>query len=296
MLMPKKMEDLTGHRFGMWTVLGFGERRDRSYFWKCRCDCGNERIVGSSSLKSGTSKGCGCTQLKHPKNLVGERNGKLLVLEQGNGSWFSKNIKCICDCGNILYLSRNSFLKNSSCGCMVAESAKLNKVDMTGQRFGRLLVIEDIEKRTNSRCVHWKCLCDCGKYTTASRGGLLAGNIKSCGCLGKENMDTYIHFDGTNVSRIRSKAIQINNTSGVRGVYYAKGKRTIGKWGARIGFKGESYHLGFYEKISDATLIRKQAEEKIFGEFLEWYDSQFPKKIKKGEVNNEILLRSRHQG
>lgn len=32
------------------------------YFWKCRCDCGTEKIVYSGHLKNGTTRGCGCLQ------------------------------------------------------------------------------------------------------------------------------------------------------------------------------------------------------------------------------------------
>ena len=30
--------------------------------WRCRCDCGNETIVGQTPLQSGKTKSCGCLQ------------------------------------------------------------------------------------------------------------------------------------------------------------------------------------------------------------------------------------------
>ena len=53
-------------------------------------------------------------------------------------------------------------------------------IDLTGQRFGRLTVLEKVpSKNTNAR---WRCLCDCGKETTALGTTLRRGETKSCGC------------------------------------------------------------------------------------------------------------------
>ena len=54
------MIDLTGQRFGRWTVLGIAPSSPRNAKWYCRCDCGNEKIVRASLLRNGTSKSCGC--------------------------------------------------------------------------------------------------------------------------------------------------------------------------------------------------------------------------------------------
>lgn len=58
------------------------------------------------------------------------------------------------------------------------------KIDLTNQRFGRLVVIEPAPckgKRTQ-----WKCLCDCGKEYIGSTESLRAGTLQSCGCLRAE--------------------------------------------------------------------------------------------------------------
>jgi len=56
--------DLTGRRFGRWTVLAIHPERYRHCRgtftrWICRCDCGIERVVLGGSLRSGRSKSCG---------------------------------------------------------------------------------------------------------------------------------------------------------------------------------------------------------------------------------------------
>lgn len=52
--------DLTGKRFGRWTVL----KRLSGRYWKCRCDCGTETHVYNSSLISGVSTSCGCRRIE----------------------------------------------------------------------------------------------------------------------------------------------------------------------------------------------------------------------------------------
>lgn len=54
--------DLTGKRFGRWTVLRAGALRgsatDRTLMWLCRCDCGIEREVNGNNLRRGASTSC----------------------------------------------------------------------------------------------------------------------------------------------------------------------------------------------------------------------------------------------
>lgn len=53
--------------------------------------------------------------------------------------------------------------------------------DLTGKRFGRLLVVERAEN-SKSGNARWTCRCDCGGITVAIGSHLLAGHTKSCGC------------------------------------------------------------------------------------------------------------------
>lgn len=57
--------------------------------------------------------------------------------------------------------------------------------DMTGQRFGRLTVIDRAENdRKNQAC--WRCRCDCGNVTVVAGARLRRGTTKSCGCYFQE--------------------------------------------------------------------------------------------------------------
>lgn len=58
-------------------------------------------------------------------------------------------------------------------------------IDLTGQKFGRLLVMGRAENK--NRRTMWKCLCSCGNECVV-RGDLLKdGTTTSCGCAQKEN-------------------------------------------------------------------------------------------------------------
>ena len=56
--------------------------------------------------------------------------------------------------------------------------------DLTGQRFGRLLVLGPTEN--GSRKTYYDCQCDCGNVKSVRSDSLIRGAIRSCGCLKKE--------------------------------------------------------------------------------------------------------------
>jgi len=61
-----KAIDMTGQRFGKWTVLGKAETNSGKGRWWCRCDCGTVKIVYGHSLRNGETLSCGCTRRKGP--------------------------------------------------------------------------------------------------------------------------------------------------------------------------------------------------------------------------------------
>ena len=58
-------------------------------------------------------------------------------------------------------------------------------IDLTGQRFGRLTVVERAENRSTGQA-KWFCKCDCGNHKVVAGYQLRGGYIQSCGCLQKE--------------------------------------------------------------------------------------------------------------
>ena len=56
-------------------------------------------------------------------------------------------------------------------------------VDLTGERFGRLVVIE---RDTTKKGSYWKCRCDCGNICSIRADHLKRVETISCGCVQKE--------------------------------------------------------------------------------------------------------------
>lgn len=62
-------------------------------------------------------------------------------------------------------------------------------IDLTGQRFGRLIVLqraEDRVKPSGHKIARWKCLCDCGNQVIVLGQSLRSGITGSCGCFRNE--------------------------------------------------------------------------------------------------------------
>jgi len=185
-------KDLTGKRFGRLVALRPTEERKNGYvMWECICDCGNTTFARSASLNNGNKTSCGCLREANgntnaeAKDLTGQRFGKLVALrptdERKNGfmMW-----ECICDCGKSISVRHDSLISGNtmSCGCLQKErAAKANSKDLTGKRFGKLVVLKPTEERKNGKRV-WECLCDCGKTVFVRSTSLTNGNSTSCGC------------------------------------------------------------------------------------------------------------------
>lgn len=122
--------------------------------------------------------------MAHMKVKVGARVGKLTVAgatEQRKNGYMVWN--CICDCGNTIRLDTRTLQRGTvrDCGCETKVAP--GRLDLTGQRFGRLVCLESSDQRDGQGRTQWLCRCDCGKKCLAATQQLVNGNKKSCGCL-----------------------------------------------------------------------------------------------------------------
>lgn len=140
-----RYKDLTGKKFNFLTVIKFSHINNyKKSIWLCQCDCGKEKLVLSKCLINGETISCGCKRkcISPKNNLVGQKFGKLLVIEFLNFAQFnykcrkSRNAsyKCRCDCGKeyITYQHRLITNNTTSCGCYPVERCK-NK-EITNQK------------------------------------------------------------------------------------------------------------------------------------------------------------------
>lgn len=96
--------------------------------------------------------------------------------------------------------------------------------NVIGQRFGRLVVIENLHKHSHGSTLH-KCICDCGNIIETPISYLKSKHTRSCGCLQRDVHTTH------NLCRTRVYEIYIGmlrrcyNTN--REFYYRYGGRGI---------------------------------------------------------------------
>lgn len=119
------------------------------------------------------------------KDETGKRYGSLLVLERAENDNLNRaQWKCQCDCGaTTVVLGYKLRQGQKSCGCQQFIGGKMNKIDELGNRYGKLLVIEEAEERSNTRQIMWKCRCDCGNIVIVQGNHLRSGHTSSCGCI-----------------------------------------------------------------------------------------------------------------
>ena len=184
--------DLTGQQFGKLTVLSRdGYDNNHKIMWRCQCNCGNITRVRGNDLRTNKIISCGCYKNELSRQRAaqvitpGERFGKLIALKRvevknNTGYWL-----CQCDCGNTLKVSTNNLTQGNtkSCGCTRGDNHTL--LIPSGTRFGKLTVIELIDKknRPTKNGTYYKCKCDCGGETIVHRMSLINGATQSCGCL-----------------------------------------------------------------------------------------------------------------
>lgn len=121
--------DLTGRIFGRLTVLeDVGRTKRQQVIWRCLCDCGNTVDVITASLRNGGTKSCGCLQKDraseaNKKVLVGQKFGRLTVLEDVGRKRKGVVWHCLCECGDIVEVMAGNLQSGNtqSCGCYKKE-------------------------------------------------------------------------------------------------------------------------------------------------------------------------------
>ena len=66
-------------------------------------------------------------------------------------------------------------------------------IDLTGQRFGKMTVVERVGSYSKSPL--WYCKCDCGQEFMAISRNINQGDVKSCGCSRFRHGDAERHKD-----------------------------------------------------------------------------------------------------
>lgn len=59
---------------------------------------------------------------------------------------------------------------------------KRTAIDLSGHRFGKLIAVRKVERKSNQGNAIWLCRCDCGVETEVYASALIRKNTISCGC------------------------------------------------------------------------------------------------------------------
>lgn len=112
------------------------------------------------------------------KRYVGQRIGKLVIVDAVKASDGHIRWICKCDCGNQVSKTSNQLggKNKKDCGCVRGRTAL---VDLTGKRFGKLVVLHRIENSPSNK-VRWLVKCDCGTVKPVLAHVLLQGQAHSC--------------------------------------------------------------------------------------------------------------------
>lgn len=178
-------------------------------------------------------------------------------------------------------------------------------LDLTGQKFGRLTVIEKTERRQNSSII-WKCKCSCGKIHFSIGSPLIDGRTKSCGCYklglhtshGKHLSPTYCTW-GHMVNRCSNPNNDGWHLYGGRGIkvcdrwlkfenfYHDMGERPIGKTLDRYPNKN-----GNYEPSNTRWATPKEQSNNTNSQF--WFLGYHEKTGEWDEDNNQYEFAKRY--
>ncbi|WP_407891623.1 alcohol dehydrogenase [Lacticaseibacillus sp. N501-2] len=156
----------------------------------------------------------------------------------------------------------------------------MKRLDLVGQKFGRLTVISYAGAATNGNA-RWNCQCDCGNTAVVDGYRLRKGMTTSCGCYRREYMKKAImanpktraqmgqrgQFDDTEgVNVAAATKLRATNRSGVIGVSF---DRQTAKWNARLFLKGKLVLNKQFVDFQAAVDARKAAEKKFLDPILQ---------------------------
>lgn len=162
---------------------------------------------------------------KRAEKEIGKTYGFLTIIEidketteklKKQGKCYGVYVFCECKCGGEIKSYRLNSIKTGhtySCGCSKFNNPKRTE-DLTGKKFGRLIVIgRDIERdkklveEGKSGNSHWLCECDCGnsELRSVTQYQLKSGHTQSCGCYASEKTAERNKKYSTKTNRIKEK-------------------------------------------------------------------------------------------
>jgi hypothetical protein len=140
-------------------------------------------------------------------------------------------------------------------------------LDITGQRFGRLVVTGKSDRKSNAGAL-WDCTCDCGTASVANSLKLRNGLIVSCGCYRKEILNQETHgYSGTRTHRSwKEMRNRCHNDQATQWKWYGgRGIKICPEWD-----RFETFLADMGERPAGKTLDRKDSSGDYCKENCKW--------------------------
>ena len=232
-----KFKDLSGMQFGQLSVIKISHRnKNGKIVYECNCSCGKENLlIIGTHLTSGNTKSCGCLQKKIVKK-IGKNNKQYnkydLSGEYGIGWTNNTNTEFYFDLEDYEKIKNFCWRNNDDDYILTHDSKSNNYSNIWIHRLILNVDQEDIEidhKNHNKRDNR------------------------------KENLRISIHSKNG-----KNKGLFKNNKSSTSDVCWHKASQ---KWQARICVDNKRIYLGCFADLNEAIKVRKEAEQKYFGEY-----------------------------
>lgn len=191
-----KNQEIVGSIFGCYEIIGISEpkvqpsgQKKQMVICKCRL-CGSTHILQKDHVIHRNYQKCSdCPKETTVIDLTGQKFGNLTVLKQAENyilpsGQTKRQWICQCSCGTICTIQASHLVSGhtKSCGCLARnELSERRKINIIGNKYGRLTVVEGAEVINN--IYKQKCICDCGNIVYVKTADLTTGKVKSCGCL-----------------------------------------------------------------------------------------------------------------
>jgi len=236
-------DDLTNQQFRLWKVIERVEDyiqpstgwRKRRYLCECSCENHTRRAVLESHLKNDQSTNCGCVRkLSLAKsNMASKKKYNEYDLSGDYGIGYISNV-------SEFYFDLEDYDKIKDYFWNQNKKGYIITNDNGREIALHILVMDRMEISDSEEIDHIG-----GKE---SRNDARKSNLRVC----------------SHSNNMMNRGLQSNNKSNFTGVYYDK---NLGKYKAYITVNKKQIYLGVYINIDDAVRVRKEAEEKYFGEY-----------------------------
>lgn len=231
--MVRVREDLTGRIFDKLIVIEQVEdyitpKGMHCAKWKCQCECGNVIEVVGNELKKKTTKSCGCWR-KERIILSNKKYNDYEIQEDYVIMYTTK--------GEPFFVDLDDFWKVKNI-CWYINNKGYVKGKVNGEETGLHRYVMNCPSGFDVDHIHGK----------ESRNDNRKSNLRIA----------TVSQNGMNVG------LKINNTSGITGVCWDTSTK---KWTAYITINYKRIQLGRYNNFDDAVQVRREAEQRYFGEY-----------------------------